>query len=80
MNYLKEMMEEEEKLFKIARDFLGDNFDKSFTIDQLSKETGIERRLINKWIKEGRFRQGRAMNQSKDSFIEELIKDREKNK
>lgn len=80
MNYLKELMEEEEKLFKVARDFLGDNFDKSFTIDQLSKETGIERRLINKWIKEGRFHQGRAMNQSKDSFIEDLIKDREKNK
>ena len=80
MNYLKELMEEEEKLFKMARDFLGDNFDRSFTIDELSKETGIERRLINKWIKEGRFRQGRTMNQSKDSFIEDLIKDREKNK
>jgi hypothetical protein len=80
MNYLKELLEEEEKLFKIARDFLGDNFDKSFTIDQLSKETGIDRRLINKWIKEGRFKQGRTINNSKDAFIDELIKSIDKDK
>lgn len=80
MNYLKELLEEEEKLFKIARDFLGDNFDKSFTIDQLSEETGIDRRLINKWIKEGRFKQGRTINNSKDAFIDELIKSIDKDK
>lgn len=78
MNYLKELMEEEEKLFRKARNFLMDNYHRHITMDELSEETGIERRLINKWVKEGRFHQKKTMANEDNPFLDDLIKDKNK--
>lgn len=77
-NYLKELIKKEEELFNKAREFMWDNYDKSISIDILVKETGIERKLINKWIDEGRLSLGSKITKSTNPFFEELIKDRDR--
>lgn len=77
MNYLKQLEEEEEKLFRKARDYLMDNFNKNITPEDLIENLGIERRLVNKWIKEGRFRSGREAYDSKSKFMQDLIKSKD---
>ncbi len=77
MNYLKQLEEEEEKLFRQAREFLMDNFNKNVTMEDLIEELGLERRLVNKWIKEGRFRNGREAYDTKSQFMRDLIKSKD---
>lgn len=77
MNYLKQLEEEEERLFRQARDYLMDNFNKNITPEDLIENLGIERRLVNKWIKEGRFRSGREAYDSKSKFMQDLIKSKD---
>lgn len=77
MNYLKQLEEEEEKLFRQARDYLMDNFNKNITPEDLIENLGIEIRLVNKWIKEGRFRSGREAYDSKSKFMQDLIKSKD---
>ena len=76
-NYLKEMIEEEEKAFRKVRNHIMDNFDRKITIDELVKETGIDRKLISKWISENRISLGTPSYVTKDSFLNEIIKSRD---
>lgn len=77
MNYLQQMEKEEEEQFRKARNYLMDNYMRSFTVDMLAKETGVERRLISKWVREGRLLKGREA-RTNDDFINELIKSKDK--
>lgn len=76
-NYLLQMIEEEEKEFRRVRTHIMDNFNKKFTIDELAKETGISRKLISKWLSEGKLTLGKPNTNSKDDFLTELIKTRD---
>ncbi len=77
MNYLKQLEEEEEKLFRQAREYLMDNFNRNITPEELIVELGLERRLVNKWIKEGRFKSGREAYDTKSKFMQDLIKSKD---
>lgn len=76
-NYLLQIMEEEEKQFRKVRSYIMDNFSGNFTIDELAKETGINRKLISKWLNEGKLTLGKPNTNSKDDFLTELIKTRD---
>lgn len=76
-NYLLQMLEEEDKKFRRVRAHIMDNFNRKFTIDELAKETGISRKLISKWLDEGRLTLGKPNTYSKDDFLTELIKTRD---
>ena len=76
-NYLLKMMEEEENQFRRVRNYIMDNFDRKFTIDEIAKETGISRKLISKWLNEGKLTLGKPSSNSKDDFLTELIKTRD---
>lgn len=76
-NYLQQVMEEEEKLFRKVRNHIMDNFDRKLTIDEVSKETGVDRKLISKWVTQGKLDTGRPDYRSKDNLMSELIKSRD---
>lgn len=76
-NYLLEMIEEEEKAFRKVRNHIMDNFDRKITIDELAKETGIDRKLISKWISENKISLGKPSYITKDSLLNEIIKSRD---
>ena len=65
-NYLLEMIEQEEKIF-----------DRKITIDELAKETGVDRKLISKWINENKLNLGKPSNLTQDSLLNEIIKSRD---
>lgn len=77
-NYLKELMKKEEELFNEVKEFMWNNYNRRISIDILVKETGVERKLINKWIDEGRLSLGSKITKSTNPFLEELIKDRDR--
>jgi len=76
-NYLLEMIEQEEKAFRIVRNHIMDNFNRKITIDELTKETGIDRKLISKWISENKINLGKPSNLTQDSLLNEIIKSRD---
>ena len=54
-----------------------DNFDRKITIDELAKETGVDRKLISKWINENKLNLGKPSNLTQDSLLNEIIKSRD---
>lgn len=76
-NYLLQMMEEEEKNFRKVRNYIMDNYHRKITLDELAKETGLSRKLISKWLDEGKLSLGKPTVNSKDDFLTELIKTRD---
>lgn len=76
-NSLLKMIEEEEKLFREVRNHIMDNHHRRITIDELAKETKVDRKIISKWIKEGKLVLGKPNNSSKDDFMTEIIKSRD---
>ena len=76
-NYLLEMIEQEEKIFRVVRNQIMDNFDRKITIDELAKETGVDRKLISKWINENKLNLGKPSNLTQDSLLNEIIKSRD---
>ena len=76
-NYLLEIIEQEEKIFRVVRNHIMDNFDRKITIDELAKETGVDRKLISKWINENKLNLGKPSNLTQDSLLNEIIKSRD---
>ena len=76
-NYLLQIMEEEAKTFRKVRNHIMDNPHRRITIDELAKETGVDRRQISKWLDEGRLTIGKPSTTSKDDFMTEIIKSRD---
>ena len=76
-NYLLEMIEQEEKIFRVVRNHMMDNFYSKITIDELDKLTGLDRKLISKWINENKLNLGKPSNLTQDSLLNEIIKSRD---
>lgn len=76
-NSLQQMIEEENNLFRVVRNHIIDNHDRMITLDEVAKETGVDRRLVSKWISEGRLNIGKPSHSSKDDLMTEIIKSRD---
>ena len=73
----KQLTQQEEKIFRVVRNHIMDNFDRKITIDELAKETGVDRKLISKWINENKLNLGKPSNLTQDSLLNEIIKSRD---
>ena len=76
-NYLLELAEKEEQTFRIVRNYIFDNTDRNITIEELSKETGVDIKIISKWIKENKLSMGKPKYHTGDSLLNEIIKSRD---
>lgn len=76
-NYLQQMLEEEDQLFKRVRNYIRDNYDRRLTIEEVAHETRIDIKIISKWVSEGKLNMGKPNYQSKDDLMTEIIKSRD---
>lgn len=76
-NYLLELLEKEEKIFRKVRNHIFDNSHRNITIEELAKETGVDIKIISKWVKENKLSMGKLNYQTKDTLLNEIIKSRD---
>lgn len=76
-NSLQQMIEEEEGIFRKVRNHIRDNYSRRLSLEEVSRETNVDIKIISKWVNEGKLKIGKPNHQSKDDLMTEIIKSRD---